>query len=77
MWALENLEPGLEGLSMAIFTRGLGWSKQETDIFLASVRKDMRDTKIHSYWQMYAPDLSNFASRLHARRYNVTGQKPL
>jgi hypothetical protein len=58
MWALENLEPGLEGLSMAIFTRVLEWSKQETDTFLTSVRKDMRDTKIHSYWQMYAPDLS-------------------
>jgi hypothetical protein len=53
MWVLGNLEPGLEGLSMAIFTRILGWTKEETEVFLALVRKDMKDTKIHSYWEMY------------------------
>jgi hypothetical protein len=61
MWALENVEPGLEGLSMAIFTRALGWSKQETEVFLMGVRKDLKNTKIHCYWEIY----------------NVTGQKPL
>lgn len=55
---LENLDPGLEGLSMGIFTRALGWTKKETEVFLAGVRKDMRDTKIHSYWKMYATGLS-------------------
>lgn len=52
MWTHQNIEPGLEGLSMAIFTRALGWSKQETEVFLVDVRKDLKDTKIHSYWQM-------------------------
>jgi hypothetical protein len=52
MWCLADLEPGLEGLSMAIFTRILGWTKEETEVFLTLVRKDMKDTKIHSYWEM-------------------------
>lgn len=52
MWVLEDLGGGLEGLSVALFTRVLGWSKEETDIFLAGVRKDMKDTKIHAYWNM-------------------------
>jgi hypothetical protein len=58
MWVLENLDPGLEGLSMGIFTRALGWTKEETKGLLASVRKDMRDTKIHSYWKMCVTGLS-------------------
>jgi hypothetical protein len=37
---------------MAIFTRILGWTKEETEVFLALVRKDMKDAKIHSYWEM-------------------------
>jgi hypothetical protein len=52
MWVLEDLGPGLEGLSMALFTRILGWTKEETDVFLAGVRKDMKNTKIHAYWNM-------------------------
>lgn len=55
MWVLEDLGPGLEGLSMGLFTRILGWSKEETDIFLATVRRDMKDTKIHAYWNMWVP----------------------
>lgn len=61
LWAFQNIEPGLEGLSLAVFTRGLKWSKEETEVFLAGVRKDLKDTRIHAYWEIY----------------NVTGQKPL
>jgi len=52
MWTLENADPQLEGISMAIFTRFHGWSKQEVEIFVVDVRKEMRDTKIHVYWPM-------------------------
>jgi hypothetical protein len=52
MWANENVQPALEGLSYAVFTRGLGWSTEETEVFLAAVRKDFNDTKIHAYWEM-------------------------
>lgn len=52
MWVLEDLGGGLEGLSLALFTRVLGWSKEETEVFLAGVRQDMKNTRIHAYWNM-------------------------
>ncbi len=52
MWNNENMCGGVEGLSMGLFTRVLGWSKAEVDVFLVDVRKDMKDTKIHSYNNM-------------------------
>jgi hypothetical protein len=53
MWTLEDVQPALEGLSYAAFTRGLGWSKEETEVFLAAVRRDFKDTKLHAYWEVY------------------------
>jgi hypothetical protein len=52
MWVHEDIAPSLEGLSYAAFTRGLGWSKEETEVFLAGVRKDINNTKLHAYWEM-------------------------
>lgn len=52
MWTLENLGNGLSGLSMALFTRALGWSVQEMEVFLMDVRKQMKDRSIHGYWPM-------------------------
>lgn len=52
LWALENIVGGLQGLSMALFTRGLGWSAEELEVFLAGVRRDMRDRKMHVYYDM-------------------------
>jgi len=53
MWMLENFTSGLSGLSMALFTRGLGWTKNELEVFLVEVRKSMRDTRIHGYYPIY------------------------
>lgn len=52
MWNLENTTPALEGFSMALFTRVLGWSKEEVETFLIDVRKEMKNPKIHAYWHM-------------------------
>ncbi|KAG0646367.1 putative methyltransferase tdiE [Hyphodiscus hymeniophilus] len=52
MWAHENISAGLQGLSLALFTRGLGWSVDELEVLLADVRKDMKNPRIHSYWPM-------------------------
>jgi hypothetical protein len=43
---------GLSGLSVAVFTRVLGWSIEELELFLVEVKRDMKDTKIHSYFPM-------------------------
>lgn len=52
MWQLENLGGGLEAVSVGLFTRVLGWSKEELDVFLAQVRNELKDTKIHSYFEV-------------------------
>lgn len=53
LWAMENIVGGLQGLSMALFTRGLNWSAEELEVFLTGVRKDMKDRKIHVYYDIY------------------------
>ncbi|MBE3043671.1 hypothetical protein IMZ48_14095 [Candidatus Bathyarchaeota archaeon] len=47
----------LSAMTLAIFTRpieekGLGWSREETEVLLAGVRADKRNTNIHAYYQM-------------------------
>lgn len=49
MWYHANLDTGLEGLTMALATRGLGWTAEETMVFCTKVRKSLRDTRIHAY----------------------------
>lgn len=51
-WAFANIAGGLEGLSLAHFGRGLGWTSEETMLFCAKTREDMKNTKIHAYWPM-------------------------
>jgi hypothetical protein len=50
MWTYENLGVGASGLSLALFTRALGWSADQVEVFLVDVRKAMRNKAIHSYW---------------------------
>ncbi|KAH7121918.1 S-adenosyl-L-methionine-dependent methyltransferase [Dactylonectria estremocensis] len=50
MWTLENVSSGLEGLSAAVYTRVLGWTKEEMDVLLAEVRRDLKNPAMHSYW---------------------------
>ena len=51
-WNLENVLQGLDGFTMATFTRIFGWTVQEVELFLVDVRKEMKNTKIHAYWKM-------------------------
>lgn len=52
LWTYHNMSGSLSGISVALFTRGLGWSVEELEVFLIGVRKDMQNTKIHAYWPM-------------------------
>lgn len=49
---MANIGGGLEGLSLALLTRGLGWDKERVLAYLTAVRKDLYDPKIHAYWPM-------------------------
>lgn len=52
MWNHENIAGGLYGVSVALFTRALGWTKEELEVFLVDVRKELKDMKIHSYFPL-------------------------
>ncbi|KAJ8106592.1 hypothetical protein ONZ43_g7014 [Nemania bipapillata] len=44
------MEQDLDGYAMYLFTNALGWSEQQVTIFLARVRKEMRDLKMQPYF---------------------------
>ncbi|KAF5633004.1 methyltransferase [Fusarium sp. NRRL 25303] len=59
IWAQQNTLDALAALSLAVFTRpdgrgGLGWSKEEVEVFLTDVRKDIKNVSIHSYWPIWS-----------------------
>ena len=43
--ALDSLAP----YTLRLFTHSLGWRKEEMEVFIAKVRKELRDRNIHSY----------------------------
>lgn len=43
----------LERFTLAPFTRIYGWTPEEVEEFLVDLRKQMRNTKIHAYWNIY------------------------
>ena len=51
-WNQQNILDGLEGFCLALLTRGLGWRKEEVDVFVAKVSRDFRDRRIHAYFPM-------------------------
>jgi len=51
-WNQVNIMDGLEGFCLALLTRGLGWKKEEVDVFVAKVINDIKDRRIHGYYPM-------------------------
>ncbi|KAH0422638.1 hypothetical protein CcaCcLH18_12716 [Colletotrichum camelliae] len=52
-WNNENINNGFEAITMAPFTRALGWTREEVQDFLPNVRRDLNDKSIHAYWPVY------------------------
>jgi len=44
---------GLEPIALGPMTRGLGWRKEEIDVWLVEVRKAYMDTNVHSHMPLY------------------------
>lgn len=53
---------GIQGLTLAFWTRFLGWSAENVEIALAKVRTEFKSKKIHSYWPLYVANPSYLAS---------------
>ena len=52
LWTYGCLDQGLEGLTMALFRRGLHRSMEETTAICSKVRKDLGDINIHAYFSV-------------------------
>ncbi|KAJ5140513.1 hypothetical protein N7448_003921 [Penicillium atrosanguineum] len=50
---LCSLLMAVESYSLALFTRVLGWSNNETQVFLAGVRRDLRNPDVHTYCNLH------------------------
>jgi hypothetical protein len=49
LWCREDLLSALEGISLAVLTRGLGMTKEEVDVLLVGVRDDIKSNRVHAY----------------------------
>jgi hypothetical protein len=49
LWTQQNLLDGISAMSMAVLTRGGGMTKEEVEVFLAAVKDNIQNRRIHSY----------------------------
>ncbi|KAI8242063.1 putative methyltransferase tdiE [Colletotrichum sp. SAR 10_99] len=49
-WTYDNVTNGLEAMVMAPYTRALEWTRNEVNIFLVDVRKDLKNGHFHAYY---------------------------
>ncbi|KAF7563142.1 hypothetical protein G7046_g960 [Stylonectria norvegica] len=43
---------GISGMTLWVFTKGLEWTREDVELFLVDVRKDLADRRIHAYLTM-------------------------
>ncbi|KAH9222060.1 S-adenosyl-L-methionine-dependent methyltransferase [Leptodontidium sp. 2 PMI_412] len=47
---LHNLLRGVSAMSLRMFSKAYGWSQSQIELFLVQARKDMQNTRYHSYY---------------------------
>ncbi|KXH44290.1 TAM domain methyltransferase [Colletotrichum simmondsii] len=52
-WQYVNLTSGLEGLSLGLLTRVMGWSRDEVLDLCSRVQQDLKDKRMHAYWKIH------------------------
>jgi len=62
-WMRVDLLAGLQAMSMAIMTRGLGMTPKEVEENLAKVKIEVESNKLHAYFPVYvSPHSIEFSS---------------
>lgn len=52
IWSSENTRDALEAIALAPLTRVLKWKPEEVQLLLQGARRDIKDTRIHAYWDI-------------------------
>ncbi|EXJ54743.1 hypothetical protein A1O7_10084 [Cladophialophora yegresii CBS 114405] len=53
LFEMVNMTQGIQALTVMLFTRCLNMTPEEVELFLMSVRKDVKNKSIHSYYNFY------------------------
>ncbi|KAJ3959337.1 hypothetical protein N0V92_004040 [Colletotrichum tropicale] len=51
-WVQAGSLAGLEASTLAVFTRVLGWTEQDTKDFCEEVREELLNRSVHAYWEV-------------------------
>ncbi|KAK1451957.1 hypothetical protein CMEL01_06531 [Colletotrichum melonis] len=54
LWCYENFSSALEAVCMALLTRVHCWTRDEVNVFLVDVRKDLKNRSYHAYFPIYS-----------------------
>jgi metalloendopeptidase OMA1, mitochondrial len=49
----RNMMDGLQAFSLGFMHRGLGWSRADIEVYLATVRQSLKDRSVHAYQKLY------------------------
>lgn len=75
-----NMTQGVNALSVMLFTRALKWSVEEVELFLMDVRKDVKDRRLHTYYNLCVLSTQSTISAVEKadipQSYVVFGRKP-
>ncbi|KIW02743.1 uncharacterized protein PV09_05815 [Verruconis gallopava] len=52
-WWGRSLLDGLQGFTLALFTRAFNWSPEEVEVYLVDVRRSIMDRSVHAYHSIY------------------------
>jgi hypothetical protein len=76
-WMRMDMLAGLQAMSMAIMTRGLGMTPEEVEENLTNVKIEVESNKLHAYFPVYASLPSvEFSGYWFIHRILVYGRKP-
>jgi hypothetical protein len=75
-WWGRSLLDGLQGFTMALFTRAFNWTAEEVEVYLVEVRKAIMDRSAHAYHSLQVMFAIRARVQLTINRYVVYGRKP-
>lgn len=74
-WMKMDMLAGLQGMSMAIMTRGLGMTPEEVAVHLENVKTEIESNKLHAYFPVYvSPNCSSFQLLICGQSVGVWSQ---
>ncbi|KAK0120230.1 hypothetical protein ONS95_011636 [Cadophora gregata] len=53
-FVMTSMMEDISGMSLAVFTRLLGWERIDLELFLGEVRKEWKNGNIHGFWPLFA-----------------------